>query len=61
MVDQRQEMVYCNSLGSLMKSDARYRCEIKFRFAIPKAAVNKKKKKKKNSFIGELDFKLRRN
>jgi hypothetical protein len=44
-----------------MKSDARYRCEIKFRFAIPKAAVNKKKKKKKNSFIGELDFKLRRN
>ena len=58
-IDQKQlENVKCfKYLGSMLTDDGRCTCEIKSRFAMAKAAFNKKKK---NLFTSKLDINLRK-
>jgi hypothetical protein len=53
---QLENVEYFSYLVSMITSDARYRCEIKSRTAMAKAAFNKKK----TLFTNKLDLNLRK-
>ena len=57
MIDQKQlENVECfKYLGSILRNDGRFTCEIKSRIAMAKAAFNKK-----TLFTSKLDLNLRK-